>query len=73
MAEDPANRRLNGGGSQRWIVHLIPMLTPQVVTNAGGPAGFHSDFTSDHGPPRPIGRGQTLARMSGALAVQIEA
>jgi hypothetical protein len=23
ITEDPANRRLNGGGTQRWVVHLI--------------------------------------------------
>src|SRR6516225_6966252 len=25
MTEDPANRRRNGGGAQRWVIHLIPM------------------------------------------------
>src|ERR1700681_3030226 len=25
MTEDPANRRQHGGGTQRWVVHLIPM------------------------------------------------
>lgn len=45
MAEDPANRRRNGGGTWRWIVHLIPMSAPQVVTGASGPAVFHEDFS----------------------------
>jgi uncharacterized protein (TIGR03437 family) len=45
MTEDPANRRLNGGGTQRWIAHLIPMSAPQIVTTASGPAVFHSDFS----------------------------
>jgi hypothetical protein len=43
--EDPANRRRNGGGTWRWIAHLIPMSTPQIVTGSGGPHVFHSDFT----------------------------
>lgn len=59
MTEDPANRRRNGGGSQRWIVHLIPMTTPQVVTNAGGPAVFHSDF-SPVTTARPARSGEVL-------------
>ena len=45
ITEDPANRRLNGGGTQRYIVHLIPMSAPQIVTTASGPAVFHSDFS----------------------------
>jgi hypothetical protein len=45
ITEDPANRLLNGGGTQRWVVHLIPMSAPQIVTTASGPAVFHSDFS----------------------------
>jgi hypothetical protein len=45
MTEDPANRRQHGGGTQRWVVHLIPMSAPQIVTTASGPAVFHSDFS----------------------------
>ena len=45
ITEDPANRRQNGGGTQRWVVHLIPMSAPQIVTTASGPAVFHSDFS----------------------------
>ena len=45
MTEDPANRRLNGGGTQRWVAHLIPMSAPQIVTTTSGPAVFHSDFS----------------------------
>jgi hypothetical protein len=45
ITEDPANRRQNGGGTQRWVVHLIPMSVPQIVTTASGPAVFHSDFS----------------------------
>lgn len=45
MTEDPANRRRNGGGTWRYIAHLIPMAVPQIVTSAGGPAVFHGDFS----------------------------
>ncbi len=46
MAEDPANRRVNGGGTIRFFLHVIPMTTPQIATTAGGPAVTHSsDFT----------------------------
>src|SRR5712692_1137323 len=46
MAEDPANRRSNGGGKQQFVLHVIPMFWPQIITNAGAPAVTHSsDFT----------------------------
>src|SRR6266566_2610665 len=31
VAEDPANRRMNGGGQRRFILHLIPMSRPEIV------------------------------------------
>lgn len=46
VAEDPANRRVNGGGRLRFVLHLIPMSTPQIVVTSAGPAVTHSsDFT----------------------------
>jgi uncharacterized protein (TIGR03437 family) len=45
MTEDPANRRRNGGGTQRWIAHLIPMSSPQILTTASGPAVSHFDLS----------------------------
>ncbi len=46
MAEDPANRRINGGGTIRFFLHVIPVAAPQIATSGGGPAVTHSsDFT----------------------------
>jgi uncharacterized protein (TIGR03437 family) len=46
MTEDPANRRKNGGGRVRYVLHLIPLSRPDVVIVANGPAVVHaSDFT----------------------------
>ncbi len=56
MAEDPANRRRNGGGRVRYLLHLIPMTRPEVVMTAGGPAVVHAnDFTlvTTSKPARP--------------------
>src|SRR5712692_10281869 len=39
VTEDPARRRANGGGSQRFVMRLIPMTTPEIVNV------WHSDFT----------------------------
>lgn len=45
MIEDPAYRRINGGGPAVFILHLIPMSRPQVASSATGPAVFHTDFS----------------------------
>lgn len=45
MAEDPANRRLNGGNSNRYFLHIIPMSVPQIAATANGPAITHGDFS----------------------------
>ncbi len=46
MTEDAANRRINGGGKMRFVLHLIPMSRPEVVATPNGPAVAHSsDFT----------------------------
>jgi hypothetical protein len=43
MAEDPASRRINGGGTIRFFLHVIPLTTPRIAI---GPAITHStDFT----------------------------
>ena len=45
MTEDPANRRINGGGTLRLFLHVIPMSVPQIVSTGVGPAVTHSkDF-----------------------------
>jgi len=39
VAEDPAYRRINGGGSRRLIYHLMPMESPKIINI------WHADFT----------------------------
>ena len=43
--EDPANRRLHGGGALPLILYLIPLSRPEIVTTSSGPAVVHADFT----------------------------
>ena len=45
IAEDPAYRRVNGGGRLRYVLHVIPMSTPQIVITGDGPAVYHTDFS----------------------------
>jgi hypothetical protein len=39
MTEDPAYRRINGGGARRYIFHILPTERPEIV------AVMHSDLT----------------------------
>jgi uncharacterized protein (TIGR03437 family) len=59
MEEDPANRRIHGGGRGRFIVYLIPLTRPEIVSTASGPAVFHADF-SPVSTTRPARAGETL-------------
>ena len=45
IAEDPANRRTNGGGRARLVATLIPLTRPEVAITNTGPAIFHTDFS----------------------------
>lgn len=60
-AEDPARRRINGGGRVRFILDVIPMSAPQVVNTPGGPAVTHSSDFSLVTAARPAGLGEILS------------
>jgi uncharacterized protein (TIGR03437 family) len=40
VTEDPGNRRRNGGGTERWVLYVIPLSRPEIVTI------FHADFSA---------------------------
>jgi len=42
-SEDPANRRINGGGKMTVVFTLYPKSRPVVVSTPSGPAVVHSD------------------------------
>src|SRR5215469_7013844 len=67
MAQDHANRPVNGGGTIRFFLHVIPMTTPQIVTTAGGPAVTHStDFTLGTAS-KPAAAGEILSLFATGL------
>jgi len=46
VSEDPANRRIHGGGKHRFILRLYPKYRPAVDITADGPAVFRAaDFS----------------------------
>jgi uncharacterized protein (TIGR03437 family) len=61
MAEDPARRRINGGGRVRWLLAVIPMSAPQIVATPLGPNITHSSDFSLVTASRPAASGEMLS------------
>ncbi len=66
VVEDPANRRINGGGGSRFVLHLIPLSPPEVVSTADGPTVLHPDFTQVTAD-KPARAGETLIAVATGL------
>jgi hypothetical protein len=67
MAEDPSYRRLNGGGGQRFVLHIIPMFVPQVAVTAAGPAVTHSSDFTIVTASKPAAAGEVLSILASGL------
>jgi hypothetical protein len=66
MSEDPALRRVLGGGTRRYVFHLFPLFQPQILGGQAGPAIFHSDFTAVTGD-KPARAGELLIAQASGL------
>lgn len=60
-AEDPANRRLFGGGRLRMLLYLAPMARPEIQATATGPAVVHSNDFSVVTTGKPAKAGEVLS------------
>ncbi|MEK7406158.1 MAG: hypothetical protein AAB225_13720 [Acidobacteriota bacterium] len=61
VTEDPANRRVNGGGGRlRFIIFLYPRYRPSVDMTADGPAVFRAADFSPVTAARPARAGEVL-------------
>jgi uncharacterized protein (TIGR03437 family) len=67
MSEDPSKRRLNGGGKQRWVLHVIPMFRPEIVITPAGPAVAHSSDFSVVTASKPASPGEILSLFATGL------
>jgi hypothetical protein len=67
IAEDPANRRQNGGGHIRSVLYVIPISRPEVVTTANGPAIAHSNDFSLVSTSKPATAGEVLSLFATGL------
>lgn len=67
MSEDPANRRMNGGGKTQFVLQLLPEQRPQVVMTPNGPAIVHSSTYQLVTPSNPAHPGETLVLFATGL------
>jgi len=67
VAEDPANRRINGGGMWRIYVRIIPMSVPQIKTTGAGPVVVHSSDFSLVTASKPAAPGEILSLFASGL------
>src|ERR1035437_208894 len=67
ISEDPANRRINGGGKAQFILQVIPMAVPQIVTTPNGPAAAHSSDFSLVTSSKPAAAGELLSLFATGL------
>jgi len=73
MTEDAANRRINGGSTQRYIIYLIPMSAPQIVITPSGPAVTHSGDFSLVTASKPAAAGEVLSLFATGLGPTVPA
>jgi len=68
MTEDPSNRRVHSGGNgvRRLVLHLIPMIRPEIMTSGGRAEILHSDF-SPVTPSAPARAGEVLLAIATGL------
>ncbi len=60
VTEDPANRRINGGGTQSVVLQLFPMFRPETLVTPAGPAVAHSNDFSLVTTSKPARAGEIL-------------
>jgi uncharacterized protein (TIGR03437 family) len=67
VTEDPASRRVNGGGEQSIILQLLPMFRPAIVLTSGVPAVVHSKDFSLVSTAKPAKAGEILTLFANGL------
>jgi len=60
VVEDPANRRIIGGANRTYVLHLLPMTTPEIFSPSTGPAIVHSSDNSPVTAAKPAHPGEML-------------
>jgi uncharacterized protein (TIGR03437 family) len=67
VVEDPASRRTIGGAKRSYVLHLLPMLTPEILISQNGPAVVHASDGSLVTPAKPAQAGEILSLYASGL------
>lgn len=67
VAEDPSMRRTLGGGTRSFLLTLIPLASPTILTNAAGPLVLHSADFSLLSSAKPAVPGEILTVFASGL------
>lgn len=67
VAEDPSLRRTLGGGKRSFLLTLIPLAPPTILTNAAGPLVAHSADFSPVSSTKPAVPGEILIVVASGL------
>ena len=67
MTEDPASRRINGGGKMSLVFQLLPGQRPRVIEMANGPAIVHASNSQPVSAANPAHAGETLTLFATGL------
>jgi uncharacterized protein (TIGR03437 family) len=67
MTEDPAGRRIHGGGKVHFVYQLIPINRPEIVATPSGPAVTHSNDFSLVTASKPAKAGEMLSLFATGL------
>ncbi len=67
VREDPAKRRINGGGRSIFLLHLIPMSRPEIMVTASGPVVVHANDFTPVTAAKPAKAGEILALFATGL------
>jgi uncharacterized protein (TIGR03437 family) len=65
--EDPASRRTIGGAKRSYVLHLLPISTPEILIGQNGPAVVHSSDGSLVTAAKPAQAGEILSLYASGL------
>jgi hypothetical protein len=67
VAEDPSMRRILGGGTRSFLLTLIPLAPPTIVSNGSGPLVLHAGDFSQVTAGNPAHAGEILSLVATGL------
>jgi uncharacterized protein (TIGR03437 family) len=67
VVEDPASRRTIGGAKRSYVVHLLPLSTPEILIGQNGPAVVHAGDGSLVTTAKPAQAGEVLSLYASGL------